>query len=109
MPDLFEAAAVAQQAAQLWKHIPRDEVPDDDEPIGYKIDPKGCLVVTIPRKGCWYSLRHKAGWRMRPLEGDLWECSIWQWRELVKKQTVHLSEALSEHNQGGRNRSSKPK
>lgn len=94
MSDL--AQNIAEQARELWAHFPLDEVPDDDEQIAFKLDSQGNLLVIVLATNVRYSLRQRLGWRMRPLDGDLWEISCWQHGELCERAQVRLPQASDE-------------
>jgi hypothetical protein len=65
---------IARQSHELWAHFPPDEV-DDDEPLGFKLDDDGRLVVRS-ESAVYYNCDDHACRARRLPHGD--EVSTWR-------------------------------
>ncbi len=84
--DLSEV--LAQQARQLFAHLPPGEV-HEDEPVRFRTDADGHLMVYVLRTGCTYILRDRLAWRWRSTD-DGAEITCYQNGDECQTVTVRM-------------------
>jgi hypothetical protein len=62
MTDL--ADELARQARALFGHLPPGEI-GDDEQLLFKTDRAGRLLLWVPERAIFYTLRHDMAWRWK--------------------------------------------
>lgn len=88
---------LAAQATELWRHLPAGEVGDDD-PLVFRTDSQGRLIIGVPATGLSYGLRDGLGWRVRDVGGGSYEVRIWECGELRELYLMPLEEVTAAWN-----------
>jgi hypothetical protein len=83
---------IARQAAELFAHLPADEV-DDDEELLFTLDQEGTLAVFVPRTSWNYTMRGGLVYRYQQRPDGMVQVAAFQDGKVLKHYSVNLEEA----------------